>query len=368
MKISEIMTDDVITLTSDDTMAKALSIMYEKKINQIPIIDKYQKYQGMVFAKDFLNVSANSSSKLKNYVVKTPVLSPSDSIKRSTQLIVTTGNRALPVVEDSKLVGIISETDVILKTDFGNTPVDSVMAGAIVVIEDYSALDSALAKMRRYNISRLPVIDSNGYLIGVINALDRAKIMATPKERISKDSRTSSQKAAVRLVKVSDVMRKTIPVRVGTKLKDILEIFKEHDEIVVVGDKRKPIGIVTARDALEIILPRQDYPNISIANASDNEMRSTIEEHIKRFLNKIHGKHENVQSLIVYADKYKTRKYSLRAKIIFSSHVISAKAVGYDPLSASKKLISVLERRTKSERSKRTRSRQQQPSIRHPLS
>ena len=59
MKVSEIMTDDVIHLASDDTMAKALNIMYEKRINQIPIIDKYKKYQGMVFAKDFLNVSAN---------------------------------------------------------------------------------------------------------------------------------------------------------------------------------------------------------------------------------------------------------------------------------------------------------------------
>jgi CBS-domain-containing membrane protein len=61
MKISEIMTNDVITLSHDDTMAKALSIMYEKRINQIPIIDKYEKYHGMVFAKDFLNVSAPTS-------------------------------------------------------------------------------------------------------------------------------------------------------------------------------------------------------------------------------------------------------------------------------------------------------------------
>jgi CBS domain-containing protein/ribosome-associated translation inhibitor RaiA len=363
MKISDIMTDDVITLSSDDTMAKALSIMYKKRINQIPIIDKYEKYQGMVFAKDFLNVSATTSSKLKNYVVKTPVLNPTDNIKRSTQLIVTTGNRALPVVEDSKLIGIISETDVIRKTHFGNTPVDSVMASAII-IEDDTPLDTALAKMRRYNISRLPVIDSKGDLMGVINALDRAKIMATPKERISKDSRISSQKAAVRLVKVRDIMRKTIPVRLGTKLKDIVEAFTEHEEIIVIGDKRKPIGIITPRDALEIILPRQDRPNIDIANASDNEIRSTIEEHMKRFLNKIHGKHETVQSLIVYADKYKTRKYSLRAKIIFSSHVIGAKAVGYDPLSASKKLIAVLDRRMKSERGKKSRYRQQS-SIRH---
>lgn len=30
MKVSEVMTDNVFTLSSDDTMAKALSIMYEK--------------------------------------------------------------------------------------------------------------------------------------------------------------------------------------------------------------------------------------------------------------------------------------------------------------------------------------------------
>jgi CBS domain-containing protein len=365
MKISEIMTDDVIILSPDDTMAKALNIMYEKRINQIPIIDKYEKYQGMVFAKDFLNVSAANSSKLKNFVVKTPVLSPTDSIKKSTQLIVTTGNRALPVLEDSKLVGIISETDVILKTNFGNTLADSVMADAIV-IEDDSALDSALAKMRRYNISRLPVVDSNGDLIGIINALDRDKIMATPRERISKESRISSQKSAVKLAKVRDIMKKTVPIRMGTKLTDILEIFREHDEIVVVEDKKKPVGIVTARDALEIMLPQQDNPFINIANVSDRETRRTIEEHMSRFLKKIHGKRENVQSAIIYADKYKTRKYSLRAKLIFTKHAVGAKAVGYDALSASKKLISVLDRRMKSERSKKFRQRQQS-SIRHPL-
>jgi len=41
MKTSGIMTDDVIALTSDDTTGKALNIMYEKRINQIPVIDKY---------------------------------------------------------------------------------------------------------------------------------------------------------------------------------------------------------------------------------------------------------------------------------------------------------------------------------------
>lgn len=134
---------------------------------------------------------------MKNFVRITSILNPTDSIKRCTQLIVTTGKRALPVIEDSKLIGIVSETDTILKTDFGNILIANVMVNAITIKDD-AMLDNALAKMIRYNISRLPVINSNGILIGVINPLDRAKIIAIPRERIAKDSRTSSIVSAVR--------------------------------------------------------------------------------------------------------------------------------------------------------------------------
>ena len=364
MRVSDIMTNNVFTLLSDDTISEALNIMHNNRINQIPILDKYKNYQGMVFAKDFLNVNTMSSSKLKNFVAKTPILSPTDSIKKCTRSIVTTGNRALPVVEDSKLMGIISESDVIPKADFGSTLVDNVMVGAIVT-EDDTALDSALAKMRRYNISRLPVIDSRGVLKGVINALDRAKVMATTRERISKFSRISSAITPSSRIKVRDIMRKTVPVKLGTKLGDLVESFKEYEEIVV-AEGGKPIGIVTARDALEITIPRQEHPRINIANISDYDVRKTVEEQIGKFLRKIHGKRENIQSVLVYVDKYRTRKYSVRARLISTTRVIDAKAVDYDPLSASNKIVSILDRRLKSKRGKKVRQRRQL-GVKYPL-
>ena len=55
------------------------------------------------------------------------------------------------------------------------------MSGAIVIEED-TTLSNALSKIRRYNISRLPVINMNGILMGVINALDIIKILYS-KER-----------------------------------------------------------------------------------------------------------------------------------------------------------------------------------------
>lgn len=357
MNISEIMVDKVFALSLEDTAAKALSVMHENNINQLPVIDNDGKYVGMIFAKEFLNLNTTPSSKLKNLVVKTPILSPTDTIEKCTQLIVTTDNRALPVVEKGKLISIVSETDVAFTANFGHATVDEVMSGAIV-IEENSTLANALAKMRRYNISRLPIIKSNGVLTGIINALEIAKIIATPRERIGKSRglRALSSETAIRDVKVKDIMRKAISVERGTKLNTLVDSFKRNEEIVVVGDER-PIGIVTPRDALEITLPHRNEPSIHIAHV-DGEARRTIEEHMARFLKKIHGKLENIQSVIIYADKHKTRKYSVRARLIAARRVIDAKAVGYDPVSACKELISRLDRQIRSEHSQKLEQRQ----------
>ena len=361
MNASEIMVGKVITLNSEETVAKALRMMYENDIYQIPIVDDNRKYLGMVYAKEFLGINAVPGSKLKSYLAKTPILSPNDTVEKCAQLIVTSGNHALPVVENGKLSCIIGEKDVILTADFGHAIVDEVMSGAIV-IEGDTTLGNALSKMRRYNISRLPVIELNGVLIGTITALDIAKLIATPKERPSKSPGVGTM-TTVRDAKVKDVMRRAISVERGTKLNIISENFKGNGEIIVTGDRR-PIGIVTPKDALELILPKQTEPTIHIAHLDNEEERQEIEEQLSRFLKKIQGKLENVELVIVYVDKHKTRKYSIRARMITNRGVTDAKAVGYDHLSACKELVSRLDRRIKSEHSQKVRGRRHTESAR----
>ena len=59
MKVSEIMIGKVLSLNLDNTVAKALSIMHENNINQVPTVDDTENYCGMIFAKDFLVVNAH---------------------------------------------------------------------------------------------------------------------------------------------------------------------------------------------------------------------------------------------------------------------------------------------------------------------
>jgi CBS domain-containing protein/ribosome-associated translation inhibitor RaiA len=364
MEVSEIMVTDVVTLTSEDTVAKALNTMADRSINQIPVVDESgKKYLGMIFAKQFISSTAQPSSKLKGYIIKTSTLTRDDDIEKAAQIVIGSGNRAMPVVEDGRLVGIVSETDLVSTADFGNAIVDEVMSGAIVIEEDNSIAD-AISKMRRYNISRLPVINAKGILRGTLSILDIAKIIATPRERTSKSAAISGGTAGIKDVKVRDILRRAVSVERGTKLNVMTDHFRRNEEAIVVGDGR-PMGILTPKDALEIVLPKKsNEPIIHMAHLEDGQDRIEIQEQLTRFLQKIQGKLGDVRSVVVYADKHKTRKYSLRTRLITSNGVIDAKAVGYDPLSASKELVARLERRIKSEHSQRVRDRQHRESPR----
>jgi CBS domain-containing protein len=364
MKVSEIMVTNVVTLSSEDTVAKALNLIADRSINQIPIVDENGKYFGMIFAKQLINSTAQSSSKLKSYIINTSTLSPDHDVEKAAQLVIGSGNRAMPVVEEKgRLVGIVSETDLVSTADFGHAIVDEVMSGAIV-IEENTSLADAVSKMRRYNISRLPVINTKGVLRGILNILDIAKIIATPRERTSKSAAISGGTAGIKDVKVKDIMRRAVSVERGTKLNALTDHFKRNEETIVVGNGR-PMGMVTPKDALELILPKKNSkPIIHMAHLEDGQDRIEIQEQLVRFLQKIQGRLGDVRSIVVYADKHKTRKYSLRTRLITSRGVIDAKAVGYDPLSASKELVARLERRIKSEHSQMVKGKQHRESPR----
>lgn len=363
MQVSDIMVSDVASLSPEDTVAKALSLMIDRSINQVPLVDGNGKYAGMVFAKQLLASSAQTGSKLQKYAVNTSTLSPDDDVEKAARLVVGSGNRALPVISGGKLAGIVSETDIAQTADFGHAIVDEVMSGAIVIEEDKPLAD-AMAKMRRYNISRLPVINSKGVLRGIVSILDAASVVAAPTERTSKSAAITGDKAKVHGdVKVRDIMHRAVSVEQGTRMNTLGEHFKRSEEVVVVGDGR-PMGIVTSKDALELILPKKDGPAIHTAHAEDEHDRREIEEQIARFVRKIQGKLYDIQSVVVYVDKHKTRKYSVRCRLITARQVINAKAVGFDPISAAKDLIQKLDRQVKAEHGQKVAGRKQRGSAR----
>lgn len=123
-----IMTENVITLNQDDSLETAERLFKKHKIRHLPVV--YERtIVGMLSQTDLLRISfadvvedGNESIDLaiynmftiKQIMVKNFVsVSSSNSIKQVAKIFATREFHALPVVDNNKLVGIVTTTDLI---------------------------------------------------------------------------------------------------------------------------------------------------------------------------------------------------------------------------------------------------------------
>ena len=117
-KISAIMRFPVITATPEATVDSIARIMTNNRIGAVVIMDN-AKPVGIITGDDVVSAVAKGPSAVKSSVrplLKRPFvsLSPDDDILKATKMMIKQGKKRIPVVKDNKLVGIISEKEILL--------------------------------------------------------------------------------------------------------------------------------------------------------------------------------------------------------------------------------------------------------------
>ncbi len=123
--VSQIMNREIIWIHESSTVQETYSILKEKHIRQLPIIDKIGKIKSMISQKDILelifNDLENVNRNLKKSIneIRLPEIittDPISDVRRIAKVMVDYHLNAMPIVnEDDILVGIVSRND-ILKT------------------------------------------------------------------------------------------------------------------------------------------------------------------------------------------------------------------------------------------------------------
>ena len=120
-KVKEIMTTDVITTTCDVDVVCAFEKLMKNKISSLPVVED-GKLVGIITATDvghnLILDKYELGTTVKEIMIKPVVtVSPEDNIEDAIKIMkdsVSSGIlNQLPVVEDGKLVGIISDGDII---------------------------------------------------------------------------------------------------------------------------------------------------------------------------------------------------------------------------------------------------------------
>ena len=121
-KVKDIMTNNVITTTSDIDVVYAFEKLMKHKISSLPVVDD-GKLVGIITATDvghnLILDKYELGTSVEEIMIKSVVtVSPEDSVENAIKLMKESVSSSgilnqLPVIENGELIGIISDGDII---------------------------------------------------------------------------------------------------------------------------------------------------------------------------------------------------------------------------------------------------------------
>ncbi len=269
--VADIMTAAPIVVEVPGSRNDAINMMVRNKLTGLPVIRSSDgKLMGIVSRRDiFRKFDEDQLSLIMKKGCIT--ITPSTSISEAALIFSTKRIHRLPVVEDGKLIGIITPTDLLkevkeMKTTM--TAEDVIRTTCVTAYVD-EPLAYTITAMRISDVPAVPVLDARGGLVGILTDRDLFSDQIEDAEAMSKLGIEDSELAGYRNVlplfyaatekylsddrKVRDYMVPE-PITVFKKmpLNDVAKIMLQNDfgQVPVHGTKDELVGMIYDVDVL----------------------------------------------------------------------------------------------------------------------
>ena len=116
IKIRSIMTKDVITTSSNSSIIEAAKLMTAKSVSSLVVVEKGMPV-AIVSEKDIINGIIFKKEKVKDVMDKElTIISPVTKFSEISKSLREKKIKRFPIVEKNKLIGLITETDIVEAT------------------------------------------------------------------------------------------------------------------------------------------------------------------------------------------------------------------------------------------------------------
>jgi CBS domain-containing protein len=108
------------------------------------------------------------------------VASPDETVQSAAQVMADLDAGALPVGENDRLIGVITDRDITVRVvaegrDPGNTLIRDVMSPRVCYCFEDEDIEEAALKMSEWQVRRLPVLNRDKRLVGIVSLGDMAR-------------------------------------------------------------------------------------------------------------------------------------------------------------------------------------------------
>lgn len=176
-------------INADHPVTEVFVASEQYNVRAVPVC-KGNEVIGIVEARDLINEALALKSAFRKKVAlrysaydaaprELITIGPEKTLKEAVDLMVKYNIGFLPVVEGGKLLGVLSESDVMRLVAQGvdlNTPISVYMNTKPITVSKQSTLREAAELMVKHNIRHLPVIE-DGKVVAVLSVKDIVKVI-----------------------------------------------------------------------------------------------------------------------------------------------------------------------------------------------
>jgi CBS domain-containing protein len=178
------------------------------------------------------------------------------SLSKMAKLMIESGLRQLPVFDKSKLLGFVTDENIIhaaVMLEWGASKVETIMTRAPHTLEADRSVGAVLSVMREYGVSHVPIMEG-GRLVGMISIQDILENIYWPQRRQTTGDIVGEKIETLSVAAKGIMSRPAVTVDPQTSLRDAEKAMHDHDiSCLAITSNERLVGVVTKLDFLEPI-------------------------------------------------------------------------------------------------------------------
>ncbi len=315
MNIADIATREYIEVDVGQRMGKVRSTFENGNPKGIIVTDD-GAYEGVISEREVLQSHVEDDAKVAALIKPSrndpaPKIDREENVREAARLLIESNSKVAPVFEHGDLWGVITD-DAILEAVLENLDalsVEDIYTDDPVTLQEDDGIGKAINYLRENGISRLPVLNENGFLTGVVTTHDIADFVIRENHTTTTGDRVGDSQRLLD-VPVYDIMNSPVETTtLDVTAKEAVETMLEKDYaglmVTPEDDDRVVIGVITKTDVLRALtFTEEEHMDVQITNISmlDTITRESI-----------------VQSIEEVADKYADMQV-MHAHVRFHEH------------------------------------------------
>ncbi len=253
----DIFSKEFNSVKDNDTLSRCLESFKKNMPPVLAVLDEKGKYEGMITRRSILRSRLDPTvAKVRSLKVAAPQVGLYTSLGALAKLMIGSGVRQLPLVDNGKVLGFVTDENIIhaaVGDEWGRTAVEKVMTRAPHTLESNRSVGAVLGVMREYGISHVPIMEG-GRLVGMVSIEDILVNIYWPQRRQTLGDIVGEKIETLGIAVKGIMASPVITISPKMNLRDAEQRMHDRDvSCLAVVDDERLVGIVTKLDFLEPI-------------------------------------------------------------------------------------------------------------------